>query len=126
LGLTPESYHWKKGDAWDILGDHPRAAKHLAKYLEFADNAFVRGRLAFNYAHLGLWAEASEQYGRVNLKHPHPDYGLGHAKSELRLGNKDRASELLAEVQAAYPKLSQEHLLEMSLLQEEMRHGWTT
>jgi tetratricopeptide (TPR) repeat protein len=120
----PESYHWKKGDAWDVLGNHRRAADHLSEHLRFADNAYVRGRLAHSYARLGQWADASEQYERVNQKHPHPDFALGHVRAELRLGNNDRAAELLAEVQSTYPKLSQEHMVDLSFLREEMRHGW--
>ena len=124
VGLTPESYHWKKGEAWDVLGNHRRASVHLAEYLREADNAYVRGRLAWNYARLGQWEEASEQYERVNLKHPHPDFALGHVRAELRLGNRERAEQLLAEVQTTYPQLSQEHMMDVSFLQEEMRHGW--
>jgi TolA-binding protein len=68
--------------------------------------------------------EASQQYERVNQKHPHPDFALGHAKAELRLGNKARAAEILAAVRSTYPKLSQGHMEDVAFLEEELRHGW--
>ena len=124
IGLTPESYHWHKGNAWDVLGNHRRAAFHLAEFLRFADSAYVRGRLAYCYAHLGRWTEASEQYERVNQKYPHPEFALGHARAELRRGNKERAAEILAAVTAKY-SLDQKHMEEAAFLREELRHGWT-
>lgn len=123
LGLLPESYHWKKGNAWDVLGKHDRAAVHFAEFLRFADNAYVRGRLAHCYACLGLWAEAAEQYERANQKHPHPEFALGHARAELRQGNKARAAEILAAVHSTY-LLEQAHMEDAAALHEELQHGW--
>lgn len=123
IGLTPESYHWAKGNAWDVLRNHRRAVFHLARFLRFTDNAYVRGRLAHGYACLGLWTEASQQYERVNQKYPQPEFALGHARAELRRGNKARAAEILAAVTATY-SLDQRHMEDAAFLREELQHGW--
>jgi hypothetical protein len=123
LGLMPESYHWKKGNAWDTLSNHQRAVVHLAEFLKYADNAYIRGRLAYCYSQLSLWTEASQQYERVNQKYPHPEFALGHARAELRLGNKARAAEILATVHSTY-SLEQRYLEDAAFLREELRHGW--
>jgi hypothetical protein len=122
VGLTPESYHWKKGNAWDVLGNPGRAVVHLLRSLHFADNAYVRGRLAYNYARLGLWNEASQQYERANQKYPHPQFELGHARAELRMGNKSRAAQILATVRLS--SLDQEHMEDAAFLRQELEHGW--
>ena len=123
IGVTPEWYHWSKGNAWDALGNEGKAAFHLAQYLRYADNAYVRGRLAYCYARLSQWTDSSQQYEKVNQKHPHPEYALGHARAELRLGNRARAEEILTAMHAAYPVLAQPHMEELAFLREEMRHG---
>ena len=124
VGLTPESYHWKKGSAWDALGNHQRAAFHLSRFLRFADNALVRGRLAYCHARLSQWVEASREYERANQKHPHPEFAIGHAQAELRLGNKERAAQILAAVESTHPRLSQNDMEDAAFLREEIRHGW--
>jgi tetratricopeptide (TPR) repeat protein len=124
VGMLPESYHWKMGSAWDIFGNPRKAAHHLARFLQFADNAYVRGRLGHSYAQLGLWSEASREYERANQKHPHPEFALGHASAELRLGNRELAAQIVADVEAKYPKLEQKQMEDLAFIKEELRHRW--
>lgn len=70
-----------------------------------------------------MWPEASEQYERVNQKYPHPEFALGHARAELRRGNKVRAAEILRAVRSTY-SLEQKYIEDAAFLQEELRHGW--
>jgi tetratricopeptide (TPR) repeat protein len=127
MGVTPEWYHWTKGNAWDVLDNDEKAAFHLAEYLRYADNAYVRGRLAYRHGRLGQWADASQQYERVNQKNPHPEFALGHARAELRLGNRARAEEILSAMRTIYPVLDLQYMEELAFLQEEIRHdGYST
>lgn len=88
------------------------------------DRAFVSGRLGYSYARLGQWLEASREYERANQKHPHPEFALRHASAELRLGNRERAAEIVADVVSKYPKLEQQQMEDLAFIKEELRHSW--
>jgi len=102
VGLTPEGYHWSQGSTWEQYGNHRRAAKHLKLYLKYKENAYARALLAYCYARLSAWEDASREYAAVLTAWPHPSFSLALAEAHLHLGSISQAMVLVAKVEAEH------------------------
>jgi Flp pilus assembly protein TadD len=120
LGLTPESYHWAQGSAWERLGRYRHAAHHLARYLQSSENTHVRALLAFCYVRIGSWADAAREYSAVLDVWPDPSIAINLAHAQLQLGNTAHARQLVALVEAEHSPLEGDQQLALAALKRQL------
>ena len=121
LGLTPEFYHWRQGEAFELLGRYRKAAHHFRRYLSTKDNPQVRGLLAYCYAKLGSWPEAAREYEAADKAMPMASLSMGYATALAALGKNDQALAVVAAIEERYAELDGSYRNAIETLKQRIR-----
>ena len=120
VALTPEEYHWTKGSTWSRLRAYRLGAYHFRKLPKYSESTPARVWLGWCYGNLGMSEAAAQHLRLAYSQKPHPETALFLAQEELRLGNRDKARDLLAMIDARRHQLSDELLTEVKALEQRL------
>lgn len=106
VGMLPEQYHWRKGQAWAEIRAYQWAAWHFRKYLKYSDDWYGRCALGSCYTNLGMMASAAGQFRVAYEKKKTVETGCYLADLEYRIGNIQAAGAIVTELSSRRAEMS--------------------
>jgi hypothetical protein len=123
VGMLPEQYHWRKGQAWAEVRAYQWAAWHFRKYLKYSDDWYGRCALGSCYANLGMMASAARQFRVAYEQKKTVETGCYLADLEYRLGNIAAAAAIVTELSSRRAEMSADLAGLLTSLEEGVRNA---